>query len=313
MATNETPKYYTSLITLAEDAADGADAHAAALGLKQNTGPVIRGELNALTDAEETSALKRTAKATAASANKTADSNVKTFVARFIQLEKPRLGSSWGALWQEAGFSSGSISMPGTQAERFVLLGEISKFLGNHPEFVVTDVSRPDLDVTEAVASSLYQITKNARSAVNDTTSKSSTAATAREQAFDAMRRRIGGLRDELTQLPLPADSPFWYSFGFNRPADPATPDVPEDLVLAAGAAGTGTMIVDWGAARRATGYRVKVQVSSESEPRVFGLFADDQTTITGLPLGVLLNVTVAAHNDAGDGPASMPALITLN
>ena len=233
--------------------------------------------------------------------------------ARFIQLEKPRLGSSWGPLWQEAGFSAGSISMPGTQGDRFVLIGEIKKFLANHPECVITDAARPDLDVTEAVASAQYLAISAARTGVNDSTNESSAAAAARETALNTLRRRLGGLRDELTQLPIPGDSPLWYAFGFNRPADPATPGTPENLVLAAGAAGTGTLIADWNSARRATGYRVKVQVTGEPQPRTFGLFADDQATLTGLPLGVLLTVTVTAHNEWGDGTAGAPAAITLN
>ena len=114
-------------------------------------------------------------------------------------------------------------------------------------------------------------------------------------------------------QIPLPGDSPLWYAFGFNRLDDPATPGVPEHLALAAGAAGTGTLIADWARARRATGYRVKIQVPGEPEPRLHGLFPDDQTTLTGLPLGVLLTVTIIAHNASGDGPESEPATITLS
>lgn len=313
MATNEIPQSYTDVVTLAEDAADGAQTHETANGLKQNTETVIRAELVTLVTAEGTAATKRTAKATASSTNKTADSNGKAFIARFIQLEKPRLGSGWGPLWQEAGFSAGSISMPGTQGDRFVLIGEIKKFLGNHPECVITDAARPDLDITVAVSNAQYLAISAARTGVNDATNESSAAAAARETSLNTLRRRLGGLRDELTQLPLPADSPIWYAFGFNRPADPATPGTPENLVLAAGAAGTGTLIADWTSARRATGYRVKVQVPGEAEPRTFGLFADDQSTLTALPLGVALTVTITAHKEWGDGAAGAPGSITLN
>jgi hypothetical protein len=51
----------------------------------------------------------------------------------------------------------------------------------------------------------------------------------------------------------------------------------------------------------------------SEPEPRLHGLFPDDQTTLTDLPLGVLLTVTIIAHNASGDGPESAPATITLS
>ena len=41
MATNEIPATYTPLVALAEDAADGAKTHGAAIGLKQNTETAI--------------------------------------------------------------------------------------------------------------------------------------------------------------------------------------------------------------------------------------------------------------------------------
>lgn len=78
-------------------------------------------------------------------------------------------------------------------------------------------------------------------------------------------------------------------------------------------AGGPGTLIVDWASSRRATGYRVFVQVAGEPQPRSFGIFADDQTVLAGLPLAKLLTVTVVAHNDAGDSPASVPATLTLS
>jgi hypothetical protein len=37
-----------------------------------------------------------------------------------------------------------------------------------------------------------------------------------------------------------------------------------------------------------------------------------DQTTLTGLPLGDPLTVTIIAHNTSGDGPESEAANITL-
>lgn len=313
MASNRIPETYNNVVDLAEDVADGADNHGVAIGLKQNTGAIIHAELTALRAAEETAALKRTAKAAAASANKTADSNAKGFIARFMQLEKPRLGSQWGPLWKEAGFNSGSISMADNQTDRFVLLGEIKTFLHNHPEHAISDATRPDLDVTEAAAAALHLTLLDARTGINAATNQSSAAAAAREVALDAMRRRLSGVRDELTQIPLPGDSPLWYAFGFNRPDDPSTPGIPDSLTLAPGAPGSGTLIVDWAASRRATGYRVKLQVPGEPQPRVFGLFPDDQTTLTGLPTGTLLSVTIIAHNESGDSAPSQPATITLS
>lgn len=312
MASNEIPTTYTDVVALAEDAADGAATHGAAIGLKQNTEAAIRGDLTALIAAEGTVAQKRAAKAAASSTHKTADSNGKAFIARFILMEKPRLGASWGPLWQEAGFTAGSISNPNTLDARFILLGKLAAFLTAHPEYHVTDAARPDLDLTAATAQAAYTAVSAARTGANDANVANGNALADRDTKLAAMRARLIGLRGELAQLPLPDDSPLWYAFGFNRPADPATPGVPDQLVLTAGAPGSGTLIADWAPSRRATSYRVKIAVEGETEPRVFGLFSDDQAAIAGLPLAKLLTVTIVAHNEAGDSAASEPASITL-
>lgn len=312
MASNEIPTTYTDVVALAEDAADGAATHGATIGLKQNTEAAIRGDLTALIAAEGTVAQKRAAKATANAAHKTADSNGKSYIARFILLEKPRIGASWGPLWQEAGFTAGSISNPNTLDARFILLGKLSAFLAAHPEYHVTDAARPELDLTAVTAQAAYVAVGTARTGVNDANVANGNALASRDTKLAAMRARLIGLRGELEQLPLPDDSPLWYAFGFNRPADPATPGVPDQLVLTAGAPGSGIVIADWAPARRATSYRVKIMVESETEPRFFGLFTDDQTAIAGLPLAMLLTVSVIAHNEAGDSAESVPASVTL-
>lgn len=312
MASNEIPVSYSNVLALAEDSADGAQTHGAAIGLKQNSEAAIRADLLALVQAETTVAQKKLAKANANSAHKTADSNGKAYIARFILLEKPRLGTAWGPLWQEAGFTAGSISNPSTLDDRFVLLNKLTQFLTAHPEYHVTDVARPDLDLTAASAQAAYSAVSAARSGLNAANVDNGNAMADRDTKLAAMRARLIGLRGELAQLPLPDDSPLWYAFGFNRPADPATPGVPDQLVLTAGAAGSGTVIVDWASSRRALNYRVKLVVAGETEPRLFGLYSDDQTTLTGLPTGKLLTVTVIAHNEAGDSAESTPATITL-
>lgn len=57
----------------------------------------------------------------------------------------------------------------------------------------------------------------------------------------------------------------------------------------------------------------MKIQVAGEAEPRLFGLFEDDQAAIPSLPLGLLLTVTIIAHNEAGDSAESAAVTITLN
>jgi hypothetical protein len=312
MASNEIPRDYNSLVALGEDAADGAHTHGVAIGLKQNTEAAIRTDLTALTTADTVQKARATAKLAAGAAQQTADSNVKAFIALFLKLESPRIGDQWGPLWQEAGFSSGSLAMPGNQDDRFIMIGKLKGFLHDHPTYAVTDAARPALDVTEAAAETLRAALDTARQGVNEAAAQSGAATTAKGVALDALRRRLGGLRDELGQIPLPDDSPLWYAFGFNRPADPATPGQPDGLALTHGAAGSGTLVVDWNPPRRADNFRVSVQVAGEAQPKTFPLVSEDQTVLTALPLGKLLTVTVAAHNPAGYGEESSPATTTL-
>ena len=191
------------------------------------------------------------------------------------------------------------------------MIGKMAPFLAGHAPMEVKDAARPELDVTAARGEALLAALTAARKAVKDANTASGTAFAARDAALNGLRRRLIGLRDELSQL-LPDDEPLWYAFGFNRPADPNTAGQPMQLVLTPGAPGSGIAIADWDGARRATSYRPRVQVAGEAKPREYPLVQDTQCALTDLPIGKLLTVTVTAHNDAGDGPASDPATIAL-
>lgn len=49
------------------------------------------------------------------------------------------------------------------------------------------------------------------------------------DKALVALRKRMRGLLDELSQL-LDGSDPVYYSLGFNAPADPSTPCIPDGL-----------------------------------------------------------------------------------
>ena len=56
--------------------------------------------------------------------------------------------------------------------------------------------------------------------------------------------RRLTGWRNELGQL-LEDDDERWYAFGFSKPSDPDTPEVPENLVIVPGPAGSHMVFID--------------------------------------------------------------------
>jgi hypothetical protein len=114
------------------------------------------------------------------------------------------------------------------------------------------------------------------------------------------------GLRDELSQL-IEDDDERWYAFGFDKPSDPSTPEMPENVTVAPGAAGSGALFINFDDARRATGYRVKVTNAAGGAELASVLTPNSEETVTGLPVGANVNITVTARNDAGESQPMAP------
>ena len=114
------------------------------------------------------------------------------------------------------------------------------------------------------------------------------------------------GLRDELTQL-LDADDERWYAFVFDKPSDPSTPEVPENLTATPGAAGGVTLFLHCDTARRADGYRFRVKNAAGTQIAE-KLSNEPEAVITGLPAGADVTVTVTGRNTAGGESAASEA-----
>ena len=67
-----------------------------------------------------------------------------------------------------------------------------------------------------------------------------------------------------------------------------------------------GTLFIDWADARRATRYRVWIQVMTvDADFRAAATVTDSDATVSGLPGGKTVKVRVTAANDAGESQAS--------
>jgi len=110
----------------------------------------------------------------------------------------------------------------------------------------------------------------------------------------------------------LADDDPRWDAFGFERPADGEQPGAVETLTVTAG--GAGSVYADWGDARRAERYRVWRQiVGVDPEPVIVELTPhDSEVTLTGLPSGKDVMVSVAGVNAAGEGPRQTSAALPV-
>jgi hypothetical protein len=298
MASNPLPKTLDPLFALAEDMADGLSAHETALGIKQNAEAVVRNALQSAQAAQAGFWTARNSKAARTAAQQVADSNAKAFLSATRGVLANYLGSTWSQAWEVTGFPNQSTAVPPTVAERQTLLSSLQIYLTAHPEH-----ENAPLSVTAARAGELFAALSDARSAVNAALTDVGAQKAIRDREEAALRRRMRGLTDELTQL-LEPDDPRWYAFGLNPPAAPDAPEIPDGLVLTP--AEPGTLHADWADAPRANRYRVWKQVVGTDEDFVAALTVNDSdASLTDLPSGATVRVRVTAVNEAGESGGS--------
>lgn len=301
MASNSLPDGIEALFTLAEDMADGLNAHQVALGVLQNTETKTRTDLTAGQMAQANFLAARTAKTVLITTQTVADSNAKAFIGVTRDVLAVTLGGQWSQVWEATGFPNLSLAVPSTLAERQALLASLQGYLTANP----TKENAPLL-VTAAQAGTLFTALSNARSAVNAGLTNIGQKKTLRDAAETVLRKRLRGVIDELSQL-MPDDDPRWLAFGLVPPAGSDQPDTPEDLVLTAGAAGT--VVADWSDAARADHYRVYKQlVTIDPDFVLAASVSDSDVTLTSLPTGLTLKVRVVSVNSQSD--ASPPSEI---
>ena len=318
MATNSIPLSYDPLVELLTDAQGGAAEHGPSVGLKQNDLAAITADLEALagkpagpggvppavTGLKAGWNLAKADKVTTSGALRSAKSNGRTLAKACVNTLKPRLGDAWNNKWQTAGFTSGSLAIP---ENPLTLLQQMRAYFS-----INTTHERPNiadgLHATAAACEAAADAIAEASAASNESNTGAGTAKAALEEGIKAARARLSGLREELTQL-LEGDDARWYSFGFERPDDPETPEIAENLT-GVGSAG-GTLYADWDNARRAESYRCSVFNHATNAKLQEKLVEDSDATFAGLPTGIPLRVEVTALNQAGESqPVTL--IITL-
>ena len=319
MASNQIPQAYDPIVELLEDAADGAHQYEGPIGLKQNRETIIRLDLDALTGTPAgpgnvpaavpgLKALWNAAKAnkTAKTAVlRTAESNGRTLAMTCIGTLKPVLGQQWNSNWNAAGFTDGSIAVP---VNPMVKLQQLRAYYAANPGRETANVN--GIACTAAACEAAARAISTAQSDSNQSNTDAGNAQAALQAGINRARAHLTGLRQELGQL-ISSDDVRWYAFGFDKPSDPSTPEVPENLVVTPGTAGTYILIVDWDDARRADSYRVRVTnaagiVLSEH------LTHDSGITLTGLGSGTAVKVSVTARNAAGESPPTASVSATV-
>jgi hypothetical protein len=320
MASNSIPETYNRVVELLEDAADGAHTHGAAIGLKQNDEPALRAELVALAGTPAgpgnvppaTPGLKdkwntaKAAKKAGTNAFNLAKESGRAIARACVGVLKPRLGDQWNAQWSAAGFTTNSLAITDNP---MVMLQQLRTYFSAHPTQEVPNLT-PTIAATSAACHAASEAISTAASASNESNVNAGNAKSALEDGIASARGRLTGLRDELSQL-LEDDDERWYAFGFSKPSDPETPEVPENVIVTPGAAHM--LVIDWDDARRATSYRVIVTSNpGNQELKNEIVHEESDVTFTDLSPGPIKISVTSRNSKGGESAPSAPVNATV-
>jgi hypothetical protein len=295
------PQNRDVLVPLALRGQSGANALGTTIGIAQNTAARITtdiqnyvGDPGSLTNtgAQGLYNKKHAALTDARAARDAARAHAVKLCAAAIDALKAHLGRSWNPAWTAAGFGGQSLVVRPTTVEPKLI--ELRNYFRDNPTREVTSEG-----VTAAAFAAEIAALQTAEHSRDTAISDFRNARDARDAAAYALKKRISGLQEELGKLLSPSDNR-WADFGFPRPIDGSMPERVHGLILTAGL--PGTVLVQWEHAARAINYRVSWKPQSSSgDPIVAGLYGDGAATLSGLPSGVTIVVSVTARNDAGE------------
>ncbi len=308
MASNRLPDNLADLETAGRDAEDGVNQLGVTIGLKQNTGPLIKADTDALSAAGDQYAAADTAVRDANGVLRVAVSNARGYLMLGRDLLKPTLGGKANTAWAETGFSDRSLAVPNGDDLLQAMLDKMKVYLTAHP-----NLENAPANFTAAQSGTLFAALQAARSGPNGVNAKEATrqtAKTTRDQTEAALRRRLTGLLGELNQLLDPL-SPHWVTFGFRKPGAPDAPDPVKSLT--ATALGGGRVKLDYPAAARAERY----QIWRVTDPVTGAAELVDRTEQTSYLLenqtvGATLLLQVRAVNETGEGKSSPTATVIV-
>jgi hypothetical protein len=303
------PKTIPALVKACARALAGAQSSGATLGVAQNTATKIAtdyhdyvGVPGSTTELGKRGVLndKRDGVKVAREARHAAIAAGREFCAGAIDRLKPHLGRVWNAAWMTAGFTRGTLEVP--RSNPLSLLLQLREYLRANPAREIASES-----FTAAQADTLAVAAETTEAALDAAITARRQAAQQSDAAIRQMGRRLSGLREELDRLLAPDDMR-WHEFGFSRPVDSKMPEPVTGLVVTPGL--PGQVLVQHAASARALDYRVSwtPQVSG-GVPTEVGLFADLAVTLSGLPSGLTVVVSVTARNAAGE---TQPAFVTI-
>jgi hypothetical protein len=315
------PESFEPLVQLMENAADGAAKYGAIIKLKQNDEPAIRLDLTGLIGVPAgpggvppaipgLKSLWNTAKSnkTAKTAGLgTAEGNGRALATMCIASLKPVLGNQWNSAWNAAGFVSGSLAVPAHPQPLLILL---SGYYTDNPAREVKAVN--GIDCTAVACTAASDAIVAAQTASNRSNTDAGTAQSNLQDGINVGRARMTGLQAELGQL-LDDNDPRWLAFGFDLPGHTPGPDVPQNLTVTAGAAGSHILYAHCDDARGADGYRFQALNPADATVVLAQVLTQDaEATFDTLASGTKVNLVVSARNTTGESQASAPPVLIV-
>jgi hypothetical protein len=181
------------------------------------------------------------------------------------------------------------------------LTKKLSKHLSEHDE---QTNDKPKVKVTAERADELNEALRTAKTDLDAHDTLIDDKLKEQGKALAALRRRLCGLRGELRQI-LELNDQRWHRFGLNAPAEPETPDQPEDVQV--NNTMPGTLLVSCPTVPFAERFRFFIQkVGTTGEPVAVGSSSAPLFAIENVEPGARYNVFVSAVNLAGnEGPRS--------
>lgn len=297
MSNNQAPRSYDAIVIRLEEAADGAQSLGDTIGIKHNTAAAITATLHAITGVPGTPGARdlwnnaKAAKTAATGVLNDTKKKARATASACVDILKSRLGKQWNSAWQTAGFAADSIAIP---TNPLTTLQQLRAYFTANPTHEKPDLA-PGIHATAAACEAAAQTIAAANFASNESNTAAATARKNYYAALDAGRDRISGLREELSRL-IAEDDERWYAFGFQRPTDFTTPEVPENLVVVPG--NNGLLFLDWDDARRAESYRVMIK-NPQGETIAERIVSESEAVIETPPAGNC-TASVTARNAAG-------------
>lgn len=291
MSHNITPRPFSALLSFAKTIHNGVAENADRLTLRQHDAESVAADVEHFQTSIVDYQFRRAEHAARREELRAATALAKTWCGRTVDTLKLHLGRRWNAKWIAAGFTNGSIAIPG---EFDGILLSLTTYFRLHPEHEV-----PALEITAAHLTAVLDSLVAAELAANLAHDAEVAAKQVRDAARKQLRRRIAAVRNELHFL-LPPDDGRWYLFGFHRPADGQLPERVEEITVRP--LDDDQVEVQWSPSARAQDYRVSKQVAGrDPEPVEAALVSATSLVLRDVPVGTDVVFLVSARNRAGE------------